>query len=142
MTKIILTWPIAGTLDFAGASLMFILQTHKNPGLLLKAITAAAIGPRAFDDGKTMAMTGLLLHYVIALVWTIDYFAVFTRLFTCTAVFINAVVYGIFIWVIMILMVLPLSKAEPRPFSPVMALINMAILIRAIGLPCGVGATF
>jgi len=36
------------------------------------------------------------------------------------------------------LIILPLSKAEPRPFSPAMAVVNIIILIIAIGLPCAV----
>jgi len=133
---VIITWLIAGSLDCASAFLLFIVRTKQKPSLLLRSIASAVLGPKAFSGGPGMAFLGLCFHYLIALCWTLFYFAVFPRLFPCSAVLTNAIVYGLFIWVIMNLVVLPLSKAEPRPLTPLLALINIFILIIAIGLPC------
>ncbi|MVM31367.1 hypothetical protein GO755_15085 [Spirosoma sp. HMF4905] len=138
---ILVTGLIAGSLDFGAALLLFVSLSKQKPSLLLRYITSAALGPRAFSGGSGMVLLGLCFHYLIALWWTALYFAVFPRLFPCgTAVLTNAVVYGMFVWVIMNLVILPLSKAEPRPFSPLMAMINIFILIIAIGLPCAYAA--
>jgi len=133
---IIITWLIVGSLDCAAAFALFFFQTKQNPLLLLKGISSAALGPRAFSGGWEVIVLGLFFHYFIALCWTVFYFIIFPRLLPCGTVFTNAVVFGLFIWVIMNIVVLPLSKAEPRPFSPIIALINICILIVAIGLPC------
>lgn len=133
---ILVTWLVAGSLDCAAAILLFIALTRQNPSVLLRTITSAALGPKAFTGGAGMVFLGLCFHYCIALAWTVLYFVIFPRLFSCTGILTNAVVYGLFVWVIMNLVILPLSKAEPRPFSPLMALINIVILIVAIGLPC------
>ena len=133
---IIVTWLIAGSLDCAAALLLFVWLTKQKPSLLLRAIASAALGPRAFSAGFGMVILGLCFHYLIALCWTVLYFTDFLRLCPCSAVISNAVVYGLFVWVIMNLVVLPLSKAVPRPFSALIALVNIFILIFAIGLPC------
>ncbi|SFO52295.1 hypothetical protein SAMN05428949_5559 [Chitinophaga sp. YR627] len=138
---IIITGLIAGSLDFLAAILLFVSRSKQKPAILLRYITSAALGPRAFSGGTQMALLGLCFHYLIALCWTALYFIVFPKLFPCdTMVLTNAVIYGLFVWVIMNLVILPLSKAEPRPFSALFALVNIAILIIAIGLPCAYAA--
>lgn len=141
MVTIIITGLIAGSLDYLAAILLFVSQSRQQPALLLRYITSAALGPRAFSGGAQMPVLGLCFHYLITFIWTALYFAVFPKLFPCdTAVLTNAVIYGLFIWVIMNLVVLPLSKADPRPFSALFALVNIVILIIAIGLPCAYAA--
>lgn len=135
-----MTWLTAGSLDCLAALLLFVSLTKQNPSLLLRYIASAALGQRAFSGGSGMVLLGLCFHYLIALCWTVLYFVVFRQLLPCSAVITNAVVYGLFVWVIMNLVVLPLSKAAPRPFSPLMALVNIFILIVAIGLPCAYAA--
>ncbi|QMW02500.1 hypothetical protein [Spirosoma foliorum] len=137
---VVITWLVAGTLDLVAAFTLFISQTNKSPTLLLRSITSAALGSRAFRGGSVMALLGLIFHYAIALCWTVFYFVVIPRLLPCGGVLTHAVAYGLFVWVIMNLIVLPLSKAEPRPFVPLMALVNIVILILAIGLPCAYAA--
>lgn len=133
---VLITGLISGSLDCLAALLLFVLATKQKPSLLFKFISSAALGPGVFSRGTGMAYLGLGLHYFIAMCWTVFYFAVFPRLFPGSAVLTNAVVFGLFVWVIMNLVVLPLSKAAPRPFSAVMALVNIVILIIAVGLPC------
>jgi uncharacterized membrane protein YagU involved in acid resistance len=135
MFIIIISWLIAATLDFVLASLLFISQTRQNPAILLKGITSAAIGPRAMQGGMGMAWAGLAFHYFIALCWTVFYFAVMPRLFACNAMLTNAVVFGMFTWVMMMIVVVPLSKTAARPSTTLMAIINILILIVAIGFP-------
>ncbi len=138
---VIVTGLIAGSLDLLAALLLFISRSKQKPSLLFRYITSAALGPRAFSGGLGMVWLGLLFHYLIAFSWTALYFAVFSRVLgSGAAVLTHAVIYGLFVWVIMNLVVLPLSKAAPRPFSALFALINIFILIIAIGLPCAYAA--
>ncbi|WP_162903262.1 DUF1440 domain-containing protein [Taibaiella koreensis] len=139
---ILITGLIAGSLDFMAAVLLFVSRSKQRPSVLLRYIASAAFGSRAFSGGSGMALLGLGFHYLIAFFWAAVYFVVFQRIFTCgTGVLVNAIVYGLFVWVIMNLVVLPLSKAAPRPFSAPVALINILILIVAIGLPCAYAAS-
>lgn len=137
---IIMTALITGTLDCAAALLLFRTRTHQNPKILLQYIASAALGPKAFTKevkaGNATAALGLAAHYLIAAIWTVIYFALIPTILPCGAIGTNAIIYGLFVWTIMNLVVLPLSKAEPRPFSPALAIINIIILILTIGLPC------
>ena len=140
---VFITGLIAGSLDLVAALLLFISLGKQRPSILLRYIASAAFGAKASEGGNGMALLGLCFHYLIAFFWTALYFAVFPRLFPCgTAVLTNAVAYGLFVWVIMNMVVLPLSKAAPRPFSPLMALVNIVILVIAIGLPCAFAARY
>jgi uncharacterized membrane protein len=48
--------------------------------------------------------------------------------------------YGLLIWAVMNLVVVPLSNVPPQPFALGNALINVAILIICMGIPLAVMA--
>jgi len=127
---------LAGTLDGIAATLLFLSGGNKNPGTLFRYIASAVYGKAAFAGGGLMVFMGLLFHFLIALVVVSCYFVLYPHI-TWLGVYplAAAAVYGLLVWVVMNLGVLPLSKASPRPFSWVFALINMLILMVAIGLP-------
>lgn len=137
---VIITGLIAGSLDLLIALVLFVSRSKQKPSVLLRYIASAAFGEKASGGGTRMALAGLLFHYFIAMVWTVLYFSVFRRVFACGTVAAHAVVYGMFVWVVMNLVVLPMSKAEPRPWSAPLALVNVVILIIAIGVPCAYAA--
>ncbi|WP_090156474.1 hypothetical protein [Dyadobacter soli] len=119
------------------ALLLFTSFTKQKPAALFLYIASAAFGPKAFRGGRRMVIWGIGFHFLIALIWTALYFQIFTPVLPDqTPIVLNAVSYGIIIWLVMNLVILPLSKAERRPFSLPLAIINMLILIIAIGIPC------
>nr|WP_295923837.1 hypothetical protein [uncultured Dyadobacter sp.] len=134
---IFLTWLICGSLDCIAALLLFTSLTRQKPMVLFLYIASAAFGPKAFRKGWKMVIGGICFHYLIAFIWTALYFQIFAQVLADrTPVFLNGAAYGLLIWLVMNLVVLPLSKAERRPFSLLPALINILILIMAIGIPC------
>lgn len=137
---IIITGLVAGSLDLVMAMLLFVSRSKQKPSVLFRYIASAAFGAKVSTAGMGMAWLGLVFHYLIAMVWTVLYFFVFQRVLPCGSVAAHAVVYGMFVWVVMNLVVLPMSKAEPRPWSAPLALVNIVILIIAIGWPCAYGA--
>ncbi|HEX8376861.1 MAG TPA: hypothetical protein VF602_03525, partial [Pedobacter sp.] len=48
---------------------------------------------------------------------------------------VTGVFYGAFIWVIMYMVVVPLSKVPPQPINLVDAIVNMVIIVTCIGIP-------
>ena len=62
---------IAGSLDIIAAFLNFYFKTGKNPTIVLKYTASAIFGKDAVTGGNGMALTGLLLHYIIAFIFTI-----------------------------------------------------------------------
>ena len=134
--KITKTGLIAGTLDILAASIYFFIKTGNNPSVILKYISSAIFGKAAFDGGNIMVITGLILHYLIAFIFTIFFFLVFSRIKGLSKNNILAgILYGIFIWVIMNLIVIPLSNIPNRPINIVNAIINLIILIVCVGIP-------
>lgn len=127
---------IAGTLDILAAFLHYYLATGKNPLFIFRYIASALLGPVAFSGGPEMYAAGLLLHYLVAFAFTLLFFWLYPRLYilrrnpVATGIF-----YGLFIWVVMNLVVVPLSRIGTFPKTGYGILINAAILILAIGIP-------
>jgi len=131
-----LTGLLAGLLDITAAMLLFLSRGNKDPRILLRYIASAVYGKDAFVRGNSMVLMGLLFHFAIAMIWVAIYFILHAYIpWLDSHRLLAAIGYGLVVWIIMNLVILPNSRATPRPFSWPFALINMAILIGAIGLP-------
>jgi hypothetical protein len=127
---------IVGLLDIGAAFIYYYVRTGKNPLAILPFIASALFGSRAFSGGTGMMVWGALLHFGIAGLFAAFFFWVVVRL----PLFIKSwpvtgALYGLFVWAVMNLVVVPLSRTPRLPFNWSNALINMAILICCIGLP-------
>ena len=133
---ILLTGLIAGTLDALGP----ILINKANPKLMFQFIASGAFGSeRAFAGGTPMVVWGVLFHYFIAYSWTTLFFLLYPAIpFLRKNKYITAVLYGVFVWIVMNRVVIPLSKIQQGPFNIKGALTGAAILIVAIGLPVSI----
>jgi hypothetical protein len=133
---IILAGSLAGLLDGSAALLLFKARGAKNPLTLFQYIASAVYGKEALTGGGVMIALGILLHFFIAMSWVAIYFLVFPYIkWLDLYPFAGAMLYGLLVWVLMNLVIVRLSKAQPRPFSWPMVFINMAILILMIGVP-------
>lgn len=133
---IILTWLLAGTLDAMAASIQFYLVTGKDPRKVWKFVASGALGNKAITGGDDMVAWGLLFHYLIALSFTLFFFFLYPRIRIAAKNFlITGIIYGLFVWVIMNRVVVPLSQAPKIPFVPLKALIAATILVVCIGIP-------
>jgi hypothetical protein len=128
---------IVGTLDILSAFIYVFIKSG-NPHIpgVLKFIASGIFGKQASSGGAGMMVTGLLLHYLIAFLFTFFFFRLYPRI---KNVFRNkillGVLYGIFVWAVMNLVIVPLSNVAHRDFNLVGAAINIGILIICIGLP-------
>ena len=137
-TLITILWAgfLVGCLDLGAASLNFFLLTKKNPINVLYFIASGLLGKSAFEGGVGIAALGAALHFVIAYSWTALFFLLSSRFsFLATYPILTGIVYGGCIWVVMNIVVLPLSQIGLRPFNPTQALINAGILMVCIGIP-------
>lgn len=133
---ILLAGLLAGSLDIIAALVNFYINTGKDPKIVLKYIASAVFGKAAFSDNNAMAIWGLLLHFLIAFIWTILFFFIYPKLKLLSwNRIITGILYGIFIWIIMTRVVVPMSKITAGPFNLRQAIIAVLILIAAIGLP-------
>jgi hypothetical protein len=126
---------IAGTLDIIAAFLNFMLKGGKNPVVILRYIASGLFGRELANSQRIMPLLGLLLHYFIALTFTLFYFFVAHKILGRLAWPFAGTFYGIGVWVVMNKIIVPLSLIPPRPSTLSNDLTQMGILILCIGLP-------
>ncbi len=128
---------IAGTMDILAACILVYTRTgHTHLTGILKFIASGVFGKAALDGGGPMIFAGLLFHYLIAGIFAAFFFWIYPRIGIASKNRVaTAFVYGIFVWCIMNLVVVPLSHVASRPVTLSNALINTGILILCIGIP-------
>jgi uncharacterized membrane protein YagU involved in acid resistance len=82
----------------------------------------------------TIALLGLLIHFLIAFTWTIFFFIVQPKLPKGNWI-IYGLLYGIIVWIAMNIVVLPMTRVTMRPFTWSGMVTGMIVLMLAIGLP-------
>jgi uncharacterized membrane protein YagU involved in acid resistance len=99
-------------------------------------VASGLFGKAAFTSGTSMIVAGLVIHYIIAMAFTVLFFLLVknTALLRRTRL-VTGVLYGVFVWTIMNVLVLPITNAPPLPRTVSRDLQAMAILILCIGLP-------
>jgi uncharacterized membrane protein YagU involved in acid resistance len=84
----------------------------------------------------------VLFHYVIAFLFTTAFFLLHPMFYSWFRnKVLTAIFYGMIIWVIMNIIVVPITLIPPRPFHLQGAAIDCAILIICFGLPISFIAT-
>lgn len=127
---------IVGSLDILAAIIDYYLSTQKNPVVIFKFIASGVLGQSAFSGGTGIILLGLLLHYIIAFLFTIFFVWLFIKTnLSSKNKLLTGILYGIFIWFVMSQIVLPISSTPKLPFHYLKALKAMLILICMIGLP-------
>jgi uncharacterized membrane protein YagU involved in acid resistance len=100
---------IAGTLDI-GENLIFNQLRRVTPSMVFHYIASGLIGMKAFEMGFAAVILGVVIHYAIAMSWTVVYYAA-SRKFTALIrhPVISGLLYGIVVYLIMNFVVLPLT---------------------------------
>jgi phosphotransferase system glucose/maltose/N-acetylglucosamine-specific IIC component len=79
---------------------------------------------------------GLLFHFSIAIFWAIVFFFVVRKIkFFKHYIIVGGLFYGIMIWLVMNLVVLPFTNIPQNPMTAIGAIKNIAILMLCVGLP-------
>jgi uncharacterized membrane protein YagU involved in acid resistance len=134
---VLTTGLLAGTLDAIAASVQFYIKTGRNPITIFRYIASAAFGKKAYEGSYYgMAAWGLFFHFLIAMSFTLFFFLVYPAIIRLAKnKYVVGVLFGIFTWLVMNLLVVPLSLLTKSPFNLSNALTGAGILILAIGLP-------
>jgi len=130
---VLLAGLVAGTLDILAA---IVLLGKMHVMGVLQFIASGLFGKPAFTGGMVMALLGLLFHFFIAFSFTVAYFLLYSKIaLPKKQPVISGLLYGIFVWAIMNLVVLPFTNVPKSPFDPARVMLNMSILMVMIGLP-------
>jgi len=131
--NILLTTLVAGTLDGLAA---VVFLGKMNFLAVFQYIASAIFGKEAYSGGIKTALIGLVLHYIIAFSFTAFFAFISGKMALLRKnILLSALIYGIFVWAIMNLLIVPLTKIPSHPFNPEKAILNAVILIFCIGLP-------
>jgi hypothetical protein len=134
LRAIALTGLIVGAMDITSA----IIITLSRGGTIIRLmqfIASGLLGREAFQGGLPIAFLGLALHFVIAFgLVAVFYFARGRIAFLRNYPVPSGVIYGLIVFAVMNLIVLPLSAATPR-HSLSGDLIQVGVHMFVIGLP-------
>jgi hypothetical protein len=137
LTAIFVTALLCGTLDAITPMIFYRIS----PARLFQIIATGAFGKAALSGAMATVLWGVGFHYFIALSWTALFFLVFPKFRLQNGnQFVIGLCYGIVIWLVMNLVVLPLSNALRGPVNLKSVLIGMMMLMIMVGLPISIMA--
>jgi hypothetical protein len=106
-----------------------------------QGIASGLLGERAFRQGWSSGALGLLLHLAIAIVVaTVFVEACLHVPFVARAYWIAGPLYGVAVFLVMNLIVIPLSARPKRPASSQVMPVQFIIHILFVGLPIALAA--
>jgi len=134
---ILSAWLIAGCFDLLTAIIVYSVVMQRTTDIkLLQGIGRAAFGTNTFQEGASLALAGVAVHFFIALSFTVFYFFIFPYIsFLRKQPVIGGLLYGIFAWCVMNLAMLPLFHVANIPQKWDSIIRGAVILMFCIGLP-------
>jgi hypothetical protein len=133
---ILLAGLIAGVLDILAAAITTMMRSRP-PMRMLQSIASGVLGLNSYSGGLKTAALGLLLHFIIATGWAAIFFAASRKVpFLLQQPIVSGLLYGIAVYCLMNLVVLPLSAFPHQMSFPLSSvLIGVTIIMLCVGLP-------
>ena len=123
-----------GVLDILDAFIFFGLRGIPPIGIL-QSIASGLLGRASYAGGAPTAVLGLFLHFFIAFVVVLVYYLASRRLPVLTRhPVVCGVVYGLLVYAVMNLIVVPLSAAAVGAWPPPLPGLLNGLLIHALGV--------
>jgi uncharacterized membrane protein YagU involved in acid resistance len=134
-STILLACLVAGTLDITYAIITWgPVFGQVTATQLLQGIASTLAGKSAFAGGTTTALVGLSMHYGISLAWTLIYFFIFPYLpFLAWNKWVSGILYGVFVWAMMTLIIVPLVTGRAYHYSTIPFLKSIAPMVVLLG---------
>ena len=124
---------LVGTLDGLAA---LLLNYKVGPAPIFTFIASGVFGADAFKGGAEMVVAGIVFHYLIAYLFATAFYLLYP--FTLSLLknkYVVANVYGGITWLVMNMVVVPLSKIGPHDFKTFAVIKAVLVLIICVGLP-------
>ncbi len=126
---------IAGILDATAGVIVYWIFKGLNPLQVLQYIASGIFGPSVINGSFVYVIAGLLLHFAIALAFSLAYYLAFPLIKSFGKnTYVNGLLYGAFIWVFMNYLVLPSSNIPHAP-KDMVSVIELIWHIALVGLP-------
>ncbi len=105
---------VAGTLDITSAIILAWMRGI-SAVRLLQFVASGLIGRQSFQGGNATAALGLFLHFVIAFGATAVFYVASRKLpILRERPIAGGLIFGLCVWLVMNLIIVPLSAATPR----------------------------
>jgi uncharacterized membrane protein YagU involved in acid resistance len=126
---------IVGILDAIAAIVVYGLFNHFTPVAIYQFVASGVLGNASYSGGLGTALLGLVFHFFIAFAFSWLYVRLSPSIPWLNKKSTAAgLIYGLFVWVIMNGVVIPLTKIPPSPFNLV-SVISIAWHMILVGLP-------
>jgi uncharacterized membrane protein YagU involved in acid resistance len=119
---------VAGTIDIGAAALI----NHVGPALILQGIASGLLGMKSYAGGAGTVTLGLVLQLAMSIAIAGIYAAAATRLaWLRTQPIIAGLAFGLGVFVVMNMIVVPLSAFGPKPahISLIWLLLNVLAML-------------
>ena len=127
---------VAGTLDILYAIIFWALKANVPPPRILQSVASGVLGPASFKGGSAVAALGLALHFLIALVMALTYYALAKYWLPLTRhPVLWGACYGLLLYGAMNYIVVPLSAALPGSKDPNWVGLSILVHMALIGVP-------
>jgi hypothetical protein len=126
---------VAGTLDALAAILLFARPVNlHNASRIFRYIASGLLGKPAYNAGPLYPLAGLILHYLIATIWSAIYIFILFRSFKSGSLPAKVFLFASLIWVIMNGFVMPIAglMAHPDGWS---IMRSWSVLLVCVSLP-------
>jgi hypothetical protein len=114
--RVLFTGLLAGTLDISYAYIDVYVRSGRFATKMFQYIAGGALGLKtSMAGGVPVILLGAFFHYFIAFSFTLFFFLLYRKSkISAVNIYLLALLYGIFIWCVMTLVVLPLSALPSR----------------------------
>ncbi len=122
-------------LDGAAAVISAYTRNGVPPDRVFKYISSALMGMPAFSGGPAVILLGVFLHFLVALGWGALFFYAYPRLrFLQGNKWLVGCLYGLFVWVMMSLVIVPFTQVPQAKFNLPGAAVGWVIHMLSVGL--------
>jgi uncharacterized membrane protein YagU involved in acid resistance len=130
---------VAGILDGIAAIIVLHIWFKLTPGQVMQWIASGIYGASAFAGGSATVLAGIFFHFIVAYVLAVFYFLVFPKvnLLKKRSV-LSGLIFGIGIFLVMNIIVIPASNIQPSPFDLGLASVSIIWHIVLVGIPIAV----
>jgi hypothetical protein len=129
---------VVGILDMLFAFTFYGLILGVKPLRIFQSVASGLLGRAAFEGGVKTFLLGLLLHFVVATcIATVYYVASLKLPFLIHQAVVSGLIYGMFAYLVMNYVVIPLSAIGPRSTPKRLSIFLTEIIGHAflVGLP-------
>ena len=127
---------IAGNLDAIAGAVVYFIFFGMNPIQVVQFIGSGIHGPTAIGGGLSMFIAGLLYHFLISYVLASIYFFAYVKIKILRDYkIVMGLIFGLGIWLIMNLIILPQSNIPKSPFDVNLAIVGIIWHMALVGLP-------